>query len=142
MKLQYWICTLLLTLGIGCKTIVDTPTGYDGDQITFGNGGGFTGAVTSYTLLANGQIFVSKGMEADQWAQHSTISKKAASALLKKCATLGLQSLDHNHPGNTYKFIKRYTDQKENYISWGASEHPIDKEISDFYFDLMKTIKG
>ncbi len=141
MKVHYWICSVLMILGIGCKTTVDTPIGYTDNQITFGNGGGITGAVTSYTLLANGQIFKSIEMATDQWKKYSTIDKKAAKLLIKECTELKISTIDHNHPGNIYKFINPRIDQKENYISWGSSDHPIDEEISAFYFQLIELIK-
>jgi len=141
MNARYYLCILLTILGMGCKSIVDTPIGYDGDHITFGNGGGITGAVTSYRLLSNGQLFVSKGMVTEEWKQHSSIAKKEAQQRLDQSTLLGIPSLDHDLPGNTYKFIKVNIGNKENYICWGGGGQTIDDKISDFYFQLMEITK-
>lgn len=141
MKKGHWILCFILSLGLGCKTTVDTPIGYKDSSLIFGNGGGITGAVTSYTLLANGQIFKSQTKMKDQWQQHATISKKTAQQLIDKSLALEINLLEHNHPGNTYKFIQTNIDGKENYICWGDKQSPIETTVKDFYFQLIEQVK-
>jgi len=142
MKYKQWFYIMLVVLGFGCRAIVDTPISFEGDQVMFGNGGGMTGAVTTHTLLETGQLFTNKSLSGDAWVEENRLSRKRTQSLLLKVRSLSLAKVDHNHPGNTYKFIRIFNQDKEHYISWGASEHPIAEDIKSYYFELVEAAKS
>jgi len=142
MKHKQWIYALLVIFGFSCKTIVYTPKSFEGDKVMFGNGGGFSGAVTTHVLLDNGQIFTNKSLSGDTWEETIRLDRKTTKALIEKAKALELDKLDHNYPGNTYKFIRVYGPSKEHYISWGAGDHPIAKAIESYYFELVNAMKA
>ena len=56
--IRFCILLLIISALFQCKSKdYLTPYDYDGRSISFGNGGGFTGKVTDFTLMDNGQIF-------------------------------------------------------------------------------------
>ena len=140
MRYKQWIYVLLVIFGFSCKTIVDTPKSFEGDKIIFGNGGGFTGAVTSYTLLGNGQLFVNESLSGDQWVEQNRLNRKVVQSIFEDAKALKLADRDHNFPGNTYKFIRTQLQDGEQYVGWGASDHPISKDIEAYYFKLMDVV--
>ncbi|MFN7119583.1 MAG: hypothetical protein ACK4TA_22495, partial [Saprospiraceae bacterium] len=55
-KLLFFI-SLISILSWQCQRKPYTPENLPDLQLRFGDGGGFTGAVTTFTLLTNGQLF-------------------------------------------------------------------------------------
>ena len=109
-------------------------------QIRFGKGGGVVGKETLYTLLENGQLFLSdmggKPTEADK------ARARSAKALFQTAETLGLSKLDFKYPGNVYSFIESSdADGKTNRVSWGDQSHPVNPDVQNLFAALMKLVE-
>lgn len=133
---------LLLVLALpACKT-------YQADQLPatqlhFGNGGGFTGAVTEYVLLENGQVFVRETLEGAYQPLGKT-NKSQAKAVYQSWENKDLTNKEFQHPGNMYYFVTMVSDGEEHRLTWGSHNHPAGDEIKAFYkecSDLVKELK-
>jgi hypothetical protein len=128
---------LLMCFFSFCKTTI--PEDYKKSKIHFGSGGGFTGAVTEYCLLENGQLFEKKGMPADSSAfiELPKIARSKVKSLFKELSTLNFPDLDYNKPGNMSYFLKTVVDGKAHRITWTQEEVPLDVAQREFYKNLM-----
>ena len=124
-----------------CKHTKYTPTSLPDKQLQWGNGGGFTGKETTYTLLENGQIFKRDGAGALLVELEGT-KKKNAKTLFSTAETLGLNKLDFMHPGNTYSFIEAPGAENGRRITWGDTRMPPDAKVQDFYGQLQALVKA
>lgn len=97
--------------------------------IRFGEGGGFTGAVITYEIKSNGDVY-----KADK--KLKTLSDSDLNAIQKKIDNLSNESLSFNHPFNLYHFI---TTDKAN-IVWGDPAFPEPSDIKELYAELQKSI--
>lgn len=113
---------MLPLLFTACKTTKYTPDKLPVRQIVFGDGGGFTGIETSYTLLENGQLFKQVGVEGSMQGLKS-IKSKDAKALFDKVNSLQLFKLDIEKPGNMYYFLRQVTDHLDSRVTWGAGDY-------------------
>ena len=116
-----------------------TPGNFPDRQLRWGSGGGFVGKETTYTLLDNGQVFVLK-MGCELTEAGSTKPRKAKS-LYKTSETLGLATLNFQHPGNTYNFIEVLSGDAIQRITWGDAEYPVDKGVADLFAQLKELVK-
>jgi len=124
---------ILLILFNSCSV---TKNIYSIEKISFGNGGGFTGNVTEYTLDSNGTI--SKFESIPKKSEIiKTIKKNEIQNIYKKAEELPLETYEFNHPGNNYNFIKVSKKGKEYYISWGDGIHSVKSEVEEFYNNLL-----
>lgn len=132
------LCAVLL--GSHCKHPKYTAENLPEDRITFGNGGGFAGIETSYTLLENGQLFKFDS-KAPNLMEMAGPKKRAANNLFETAESLGLLTLDFKYPGNIYQFIEFQDDGKKSRVAWGDSEHPVDPKIKELYNQLMELVQ-
>jgi len=141
MKISCFITILLCAtlLGSQCKHPKYTAETLPEDRLLFGNGGGFAGIETTYTLLENGQLFKTDS-KAPALLEVTGTKKKAANALFETAESLGLLKLEFSHPGNIYQFIEFQDDGQKKRIVWGDTEHPVDTKIKDFYGQLMQLL--
>ena len=117
---------MLLSACSACKVAKSSPI----QEIRFGHGGGFTGAVRSYTLKSDGTI----------WQQDKQIKKipcDSLSAIFELVEEL--PQADYVHPGNTYHFVRiNMPDKKYNY-TWSPDQLP-DRKVVELYFKLNKQL--
>ena len=133
---------MLATLITSCASTKEFPSNYKGDQIHFGQGGGFTGIITHYALLDDGRVF-EKIARDTAYTFFEKWDKSFVQQLFANYAALELNKLDHYHPGNLYYFIEYHSQQSPVHrISWGQSGHPVDDEISQFYNLLYQSTKS
>lgn len=128
---------LLLTC---CKSKQYTASELPPNQLRFGNGGGFSGFVTEYTLLDNGQMFVKKS-PADTLAAYKNVKTKQAKALYQQLANLKIETLDFNHPGNMYYYIESQQKDSLYRVTWGSMDQPVRKDVNQLYQNLMELVK-
>ena len=119
------ICYLLFALLLNISTCSSEK---DIKEIKFGEGGGFTGAVTGYTLHPNGGVF--SGDE-----KIRKIGKEEMKGIQEKLKKLPVSSFRFNHPGNMYYFI----ETEKGKITWGDPSFPEPLEIKELYELLMKS---
>lgn len=113
-------------------------TRYTADQLPaqylrFGSGGGFSGELTTWTLLPNGQLFKSVGLDGPmvEWKQHARREGRKA---FQEAETLRL--LDRSpfsHPGNVYRFVEWADGERKQRITWGSREHAVDSAVEALY---------
>jgi hypothetical protein len=143
MKTILFTCSMLATVCLlaFCKHTQYTTANLPAKQLRWGNGGGFTGKETAYTLLENGQIFKRDGVDG-VLSEIKGTKTKTGTALLKTAETLGLSKLDLVHPGNTYNFIEVPDGQKTKRLSWGDPKYQVDPKIQDLYNQLTKLVSN
>lgn len=135
-----FIVTLCFILIVGaCKTAKFTPSSYEKEQIVFGNGGGFSGAVVEYTLLSNGQLFKKNNTNNDQ-VEIGMIKKNETAQIFEIYKLLKMDKRILNDPGNMYYFIKRKTPDTFHKAIWGGSQN-VDSRVTIFFANLMKMVK-
>lgn len=74
-------------------------------EIKFGEGGGFTGAVTEYRLKENGDVYKYDSMEKEQQLIKS-ITGEELKIVREKLSKVPKEALTINHPYNVYRFIQ------------------------------------
>ncbi len=129
---------LLNAIIVGCSI---TKNSTDVEQLTFGNGGGFTGNVTEYILNPKGEIFKHEKLPKSE-TKIKKISKEKTFELFSKAKAVQLDTCKFIYPGNMYYFIKIKSNGKENYISWGDGKHKVNPEIESFYNEFINLLKN
>lgn len=122
---------LLLSIFISCSAnnaIVKTSI----EEIQFGSGGGFTGKEITYTLNSKGKL-TEGGKDLKQIDLKKTL-------LLFKLAKK-LKTYSFNEPQNMYSFIVIQSKDNKNRIVWGLGSTKINKDVTDFYTQLISLTK-
>ncbi|MBK7935911.1 MAG: hypothetical protein IPJ82_01920 [Lewinellaceae bacterium] len=122
-----------------CKPTQYTTENLPDRQLRWGSGGGYVGKETTYTLLDNGQVFVRE--TGGKLAETTNTKPKKAKVLYETMGTLGLSTLDFQHPGNIYNFIEVLNGTDINRISWGEKGHAVDQQVQDLYRQLNELVK-
>ncbi len=128
------LCTTALVFWF-CKTPKYTADSLPQKQLRWGKGGGFVGRETLHLLLENGQIF-KPGDEAGKMVETTGTRRAKAKKLFKLLETTGIQNLDFQHPGNTYKFMDIVAGETVKRIAWGDAQYPVDASVEDLYRQL------
>jgi hypothetical protein len=122
-----------------CKQTVYTTDKMPDKQLRWGNGGGFVGKETGYTLLDNGQVFYQAAGAALVEMKKSRAKK--AKNIFKTVDNLGLATLDFKHPGNTYSYIEVVNGENAQRIIWGDKQHAVDPKIQELFRQLGGLVK-
>lgn len=99
-------------------------------EIQFGNGGGFTGAMTTYCLKADGSLYMQERMI-------KKLSCDSLSAIFYMAEQLPQE--DFIHPGNTYSFIKLVSRKTTYCYTWTWENKPTEK-IVELYTKLCNQL--
>lgn len=91
------------------------------DHLEFGNGGGFTGAISSVCLFKNGDVY-RKSTSDTAFIKIGKIDLNKAKQLFNNYQTLGLKEMKLDEPGNRYYFISAFNDGVSHKLTWGKSE--------------------
>ena len=132
---------LLLSLPVlffflwSCKSY--TPENWPEKRLIFGSGGGFTGAVTEFVLLENGQLFTHVGAETP-FRELTRIGRRTTKDLFSKAAQMKELDASVNEPGNIYYFISEWQSGAERRITWGAQDKPVSENVKDFYQQVSR----
>ncbi len=122
-KTFYLLFTAILLVS-ACKVQQYTPATYPDKQITIGNGGGFSGQVTEYTVLENGQVFVKKPTS-KEFLEVKKLEKNVVSQLFHNYSVLNLGAVDLKQSGNMYSYITYNSGSKEHKMMWGDGDAPV-----------------
>jgi hypothetical protein len=122
---------------ISIKKVINST---DINSISFGSGGGFTGAVTKYQINSKGEVVEIKTLEKTSH-QLKKINKNELKTINKKINKLSGEQLKFNHPGNLYYFIEFEKDKKKINITWGDPAFNEPKEVKELYEYLNTLIK-
>lgn len=128
------VCSLLLFTH--CKVVKYAPDKLPTKQLIFGDGGGFAGIETSYTLLENGQLFKQVGVEG-KLQELKSIKPKAAKPYFEKIAALQLYKMDIEKPGNLYYFMQEVNETIDSRVVWGAGDYLPPQSLISTYKDLQ-----
>jgi hypothetical protein len=141
MKTILILLALLATafLWLACKNTKYAPGNFPDRQLRWGSGGGVVGKERMYILLDNGQIFVIEGGKI--LSEVGSTKGKTAKALYETVATLGLEKINFQHPGNIYDFVEVLSGDSVHRISWGAKDQPVDPKIKDLFDQLNGLLK-
>ena len=141
MKYILFLFTSLLTL-FSCKSqkpiVIDE---YSGPRITFGTGGGFTGATIEHCLLPSGEVFV-KSNRMKSFNPTKSVDKKVAKQMFANFTALGLDQENIDDPGNMYYFIAKEEDGKTHKLTWGADNQQSSANAKKFFMTLKSLVKG
>ena len=129
------IYTLLAT---GCLS-QKLPEQYLGQKIYFGSGGGFSGNVTTFCLLANGKLFKKESIYEKPFELIKRIDFQETEQLFTNLEILNLKKIQYNKPGNLYKYIK--FSEEEIGLVWSDQNNDIPQGAQLFYKILNSKIK-
>ncbi len=131
------LSAVLLALFLhSCKSTHYTPKTFKGAQLVAGSSGGVTGMMKEYTLLANGQLFLSKGI-AGEWREKKVLKKSTTRSIFKKAESLALGELRFKHPGNMTYYLIFKQPPRSNEIKWGEAGTTPPEGVSEFYDYLL-----
>lgn len=109
-------------------------------MIRFGNGGGFTGAVTKYTLMDNGQLFKEESLM-DTVIVLNRVKRKATKSLFEQMSAMNENLLGTENPGNQYFFLEWINPDGTVKTTWGASGMEPDSSVKAMYLQLMEQVR-
>ena len=135
----FFLVTIIVCLGFACTPTRYTPLDFPDAQIRFGSGGGFTGVITEYVLLENGQLF-KKVSTSDDYEVLPKLKKNRTKQIFNNYHFLNLQTIEFNQPGNLYHFIQFKNKNEEHRITWGDNHMP-DQNVKLFNTTLQAIIK-
>lgn len=107
------------------------------NQLHFGNGGGFTGKVTDFMVLENGQVFYKEPF-GKEYLEIGKIKAKQAKALYKQVADF--QNITINKPNNNYQYIslqKQDTTYRYVFSGGGLKQDSITSALMKLYDDMI-----
>lgn len=129
------IITLLL---LSCKTKAILPSDFDGNQIEFGSGGGFSGAVTSYILLENGLLFQKESFT-DSITFLQKLDKNVTAQAFENYLFLQLDKVEIDEPNNMYKFVSVKIADSEHIMTWSGKS---DVNNLNLFYNYLKTLRS
>ncbi|MFK7775219.1 MAG: hypothetical protein AB8F94_23975 [Saprospiraceae bacterium] len=139
-KITYSIFLLTFLLGFSfCKTQSYTPTDYPKGQISFGSGGGITGAVNETFVFDNGKVFSKNGLDTN-YVAIKTLKKSVVEQIFSNIEFLNLKETNVNKPGNMYNFIRIKDKDVDHQIVWSGQD-AVSKEVTKFHAILKHLTK-
>lgn len=135
------LLVLLAGLLLGsCRAGKADPGSDSGPRLHFGQGGGFTGAVTTFVLLPDGRLFRRGADETDTYL--ATLDKALARQLFAHFRQVEFDKIHFNEPGNLYRFIEWYDrGEMRNRLVWGAEGVKPPEGLAAFHHLLMQSTK-
>jgi hypothetical protein len=107
--------------------------------ISFGTGGGFTGAVGEFCLLENGQL-LEKEEGGKSYKKIADIGKESAGTYFAKWNDLQLNKRLFQEPGDLYFYICMRSGGDDHKIIWGSKDKPITEEVGKYYDSLVALV--
>ena len=131
----------LILFMFSCKTKTYSYDENPGAKIVFGEGGGFAGTVTKYSIFDNGQVFVQEGFDASTANETTSLKKKEAKKLLKELKKLNFTKIKYNKPGNVYQFIGLQLKDSMHKVQWPLNDKNINAAVPALYKKLTSLVK-
>lgn len=107
------------------------------EQIRFGHGGGFTGAVTEYLLKEDGSLFKQELGNITKLAA----KQKEADQCFSKCQAIQFQEIQMDSPGNRYAFIAHHKEDRIHRVTWNPHQSNLSAELIEFH-NMLLTLVG
>ncbi len=138
--MRFFPLSLFLLLFVACSTTrYNHPTEYPDARINFGHGGGFSGMVTEYVLLDNGQL-LKKMNQVDSFEMVTTVDKNQTTQLFNNYKFLNIGSVQYDQPGNMYNFIQFHHLDAEHKIIWPGNQYPDQYPNLKIFYDNLKSL--
>jgi hypothetical protein len=135
-----WLALALVAPMVACSSGKAVPAQDKGEQLHFGQGGGFTGAVTYYILLDDGRMFSRTADSTDIYL--TTLAKPLTRQLFSHYRLVGLDKQSFNEPGNLYRFLELHAGGAlVNRMTWGAEGFTPPSGLAEYHLLLMKSTK-
>jgi len=135
-----YVVLISILLFQNCKTVDINPENYTKEKVYFGSGGGFTGELKEFCLLANGDVFQINPANRSSDLRKS-IGKSSAKKIFKHIQSLHLNRYTYDQPGNMYFWMKHQSETDSSYLIWGGSGLIIDEKITLIYEQLVALTK-
>ena len=134
MKNAFFVSSLACLFFWSCKPKDYMIDNLPNRQITFGEGGGFTGKYTTWMLLDSGQIFQKSGIGAE-FSEIGKLKYSQAKKFYKRADAISVDMMKENKAGNyNYELILQ-RDSVDYRAGW-ANEASVDTSILNLYKDL------
>jgi len=137
MKMPLFLFSILIIL-LSCKSLLFHPDQSQNAYISFGNGGGFTGAVSEYFLVENGKLYRNEG---GKYEEVAVIPQKKTKQMFNLYHSLNLDKIFLDDPANRYYFISYKNGGESHRIVWGGSELIL-PELQLYYDNLNHLAKN
>ena len=142
LKIVILLAAIALFGCYSCKSPSLFPAKYRGEQIHFGQGGGFSGAVSYFALMDDGRVF-QKGFRDSTFALLDTWDKHFVSQMFSNYKVLGLDTVQYYEPGDLYYFIQYKSGSGPFHrIAWGKPGFKADQNVVTYYNLLFKSTKS
>jgi hypothetical protein len=105
-------------------------------EISFGSGGGFTGATNTYLLKADREVFK---MNNGEYLKINKISRADIRNISETINKINFYNLEYSEKGNITYFIEIKSADSQHKITW--SDNTETPELKDFYAILVTTLK-
>jgi len=105
-------------------------------EISFGSGGGFTGAGSTYLLKADRQVFK---MKEGEFIKINTISKAELRSISSTLKDIDFLNLNFSEKGNMTYFIEIKSADTTHKVTW--TDTSLTPELKEFYKTLAGTLK-
>lgn len=130
----------LLLVFQACKTKAPMlPTQTNKPFITIGNGGGFTGAISTFYLMEDGSLYRT-GFDDTSFVFIGALENNLSDQMFTNYKSLNLDKIELDEPGNRYYFLSINDNGKEKKLLWGKNK--IDnKNITIYHKNLMDLIR-
>lgn len=128
-------------LASSCKNQQFLPADYEGRQLSFGNGGGFSGAVTQFIIFENGQHYKKVGLK-DSLIVLPRLKKRNIKEIFSEYEENKIGEKFLHFPGNRYYFIEMKKGKEVVRQTWGKPEYTPDEDLLKFYNLLNLAIKN
>lgn len=122
-NLQIINCLIYFTVLASCNSSKSVQSN---EFLRIGNGGGFAGIETVYTVLKNGQVEMGGKVI-------SRLKSSDVNQLFGNIDILKLNEIDYNKPGNLYKFIEFTLNGSTHKITWDSNAADVDSKLNLFY---------
>ena len=133
---------LILGLFASCARPKEFPGAYKGDQLHFGQGGGFSGVVNYFVLLKDGRLY-HKDFRDSTYSQVDTWPENFTNQMFANYRTFHLDTITHYEPGDLYYFIQYHSENKPVHrIAWGKPGFRPDEKTVTYYNLLYKSTKS
>lgn len=140
MKLKLLLLCLFSISFMSCKPQQFTVENLPDKQLVFGRGGGITGAVDTYILLENGQLFHTNSITKKS-EELKKVGKAKTQELFNQLEAIQLGDIDFNHPGNMYYFIEDVSEAGSKKVVWGNKDYQVEPLCKILYTNLIEQLK-
>lgn len=138
--LNFWVLIIVfLVIFSGCTPKLFTPEEHDMDYLAFGNGGGFSGKVTTYYLSRRGKVYQRNSI-AGEAKFIGNLSTEIYQQIISNIEITDLVDKELDQPGNIYRFLEWRNEGIQYRWVWSAADQLPAAEL--IYKNLNQLLKN